>query len=183
MIEVKIEIKKETKQLEMKNESKNDIKEIKNLIQKEEKEIKMETKKKLKKINFETDIIKSNPNDINDDKESENNKSIRSELYRINPKKKVNKQSIDLNAINDLSYKQGQEYSKNKNSALDNYQSIFGLMPSKQNETALLLAPKHTKNKDLKHFDLNINEKMNLTNKSNISWSKYTSQYEENKHK
>ena len=183
VIEVKIEIKKETKQLEMKNESKNDIKEIKNLIKKEEKEIKMETKKKLKKINFETDIIKSNPNDINDDKESENNKSIRSELYRINPKKKVNKQSIDLNAINDLSYKQGQEYSKNKNSALDNYQSIFGLMPSKQNETALLLAPKHTKNKDLKHFDLNINEKMNLTNKSNISWSKYTSQYEENKHK
>ena len=164
----------------MKNENKNDIKEIKNEIKKEAKETK---KKKLKNINFETDIIKSNSNDINDDKESENNKSIRSELYKINAKKKVNKKSIDLNAINDLSYKQGQEYSKNKNSALDNYQSIFGLMPSKQNETALLLAPKHTKNKDLKHFDLNINEKMNLTNKSNTSWNKYTSQYEENKHK
>ena len=55
-------------------------------------------------------------------------------------------------------------------------------MPSKQNETALLLAPKHTTNKNLKNFDLNINnEQMNDMNKSNASWNKYTSQYEENK--
>ena len=56
-------------------------------------------------------------------------------------------------------------------------------MPNKQNETALLLAPRHTKNKDLKRFDLNINsEELNDTNKSNITWEKYTCQYEENKH-
>ena len=162
----------EEKKKVIKNENKNGIKQIKN------------ERTKNNNIIFETDIIKSNPKEIKDDKILENDKSIHSELYKYNGKKKSLKKSIDLNTINDLSYKQGQDITNNKNSALDNYQSIFGLIPSKQNETALLLAPKHTKNKDLKHFDLNINnEQMNSTNKSNISWGKYTSQYEENKHK
>ena len=89
--------------------------------------------------------------------------------------------SIDVNAINDLSYKQGQDLKKNSNSALDNYQSIFGLMPSKQNESSLLLAPKHNKNKNLKKFDLNFKNEENHTNPSDNIWNKYSCRFEENK--
>ena len=174
-----INIEKEKEKHQVKNEDKTN--KMKSESKMETKQIKLENEKKIN-INFETDDIKYNLKE-NKDNISEYNKSIHSESYRYNTKRKFHNKSIDLNAINDLSYKQGQqEELKNKNSALDNYQSIFGLMPSKQNETALLLAPKHTKNKNLKHFDLNINnEQMNDTNKSNVSWSKYTSQYEENK--
>ena len=57
-------------------------------------------------------------------------------------------------------------------------------MPSKQNESGLLLAPKHTKNKNLKNFNLNANEeKTDSSNNSNNIWDKYTCQYEENKRK
>ena len=55
-------------------------------------------------------------------------------------------------------------------------------MPSKQNESSMLLAPRHAKKINLKKFDLNANmDQINTPNKSNISWNKYTCQYEENK--
>ena len=180
---VNIEKEKEKEEEEKgKNQVKNGekINKMKSESKKESKQNKKENEKKIN-INFETDDKKYTSKDKQ--KISEYNKSIHSESYSYNTKRKFPNKSIDLNAINDLSYKQGeQEVLKKQNSPLDNYQSIFGLIPSKQNETSLLLAPRHTTNKNLKHFDLNINnEQMNETNKSNYSWNKYTSQYEENK--
>ena len=151
----------------------------KNEYTKEIKQEKIDKDKKIE-INLESEEIKHNSKE-NIEKKTEKNNTIHSESFRYETKRP--KKPIDLNAINDLSYKQGQDLLKNKNSAFDNYQSIFGLMPSKQNETSFLLAPKHTK-KDSKHFDLNIkNQEINYANKSKVSWNKYTSKYEENKHK
>ena len=86
-------------------------------------------------------------------KNSSNSKNEKETYFNLgtknnNIKRKKPKQSIDLNAINELSY---------KNSPLDDYQSIFGLMPNSQNDSELLLAPKNTKNKNIKKFDFNIN--------------------------
>ena len=114
---------------------------------------------------------------INENYENDNNFKYE---RKSSTKKKIQKQSIDLNTINDLSYKHGQETS-NRNCALENYQSIFGLMPSKKNESDALLAPKFTKNKNLKNFDFNINDEKTNGNYSSSVWNKYTCQYEENK--
>ena len=185
-IEKKI-IKNNNENLIEENKVENELNKASNKINNDKKEIKNKIIEKEKnKINFNNEDIKTKINE-NSSKITENyNISINNESNNFDlknqTKRKIQKKYIDLNAINDLSYKQGQS-AKSKNSALDNYQSIFGLMPSKQNETALLLAPKHTKNKDLKRFDLNFNtEQMNNTNQSNITWNKYSCQYEDDKH-
>ena len=116
-------------------------------------------------------------NKINENYENDNNFKYE---VKNSAKKKIQKQSIDLNTINDLSYKHGQDTS-NKNYAFENYQSIFGLMPSKKNENVALLAPKFTKNKNLKNFDFNIQDEKTNENYSNSVWNQYTCQYEENK--
>ena len=116
-------------------------------------------------------------NKINENYENDNNFKYE---VKLSGKKKIQKQIIDLNTINDLSYKHGQDTS-NKNCALENYQSIFGLMPSKKNESVALLAPKFTKNKNLKNFDFNINDEKTNENYSSSVWNQYTCQYEENK--
>ena len=164
----------------------NENKVINNDKKKESKKIEIEKDIKNKKDNIKIEIdndekiyeiISKEKNKI----KSENNNNIKIEdnnnLKRKNPKK-----NIDLNAINDLSYKKCQNITNNNNLALDNYQSIFGLMPSRQNESALLLAPRHTKNKNLKNFDLNFNnDNINCNNNSSDIWNKYSCQYEEDR--
>ena len=90
-------------------------------------------------------------------------------------------QSIDLNAINELSYGQMQNSCNIDYTPIDSYHSIFGLRQINNNEGSNLLAPKH-KNIKIHKLELNTNnEKNNNFNKSNASWNKYTYQYEEDK--
>ena len=175
------EEKKEIKNKENKNkiiekENPKQIKEKKYFEQNKEKELINEKLKEKNNIKISENKLEIKENNTNITQSSNIRKNSKNKTQRKIPLK-----SIDLEAINDLSYKQGPETIKNKNSALDNYQSIFGLMPSKQNESSMLLAPKHT-NKNIKKFDLNANpEQLYLPNNSNINWNKYTCQYEENK--
>ena len=118
--------------------------------------------------------------------------NIKKNLRYDNEEKKINnkemkkirksvQQSIDLNAINELSYGQIQNSCNIDYTPIDSYHSIFGLRQINKNEGSNLLAPKH-KNIKIKKLELNTNnEKNNNFNKSNASWNKYTYQYEEDK--
>ena len=110
------------------------------------------------------------------------------EEYKINDKqsKKIKKhfnKTMDLKAINELSYGQMQNnyninYSYSPN---DSYQSIFGLRQKENDGGTSLLAPKH-KNINCQKLELNTNnDKDNNNNKSITSWNQYTYQYEEDK--
>ena len=182
--EIKINKKEESNK---ENDNLKNEKRINYLNTEEKPKEKKENKEKcgIIKINYEKDesdekeIIEKekNVNKIND----VFNNEINSKCGQKNSaNKKIQKKSIDLNAINDLSYKHGQDTSI-KNSALENYQCIYGLMPSKKNDNVVLLAPKYTKNKNLKNFDFNISQEKTDSNCSNSIWNKYTCQYEENK--
>ena len=163
-----------------KKENKEKYKEAKIDYEKDENLKKEKKKEKQKQKQNEYKEIMEKKRDefkINENYENDNNFKYE---RKSSTKKKIQKQSIDLNTINDLSYKHGQETS-NRNCALENYQSIFGLMPSKKNESDALLAPKFTKNKNLKNFDFNINDEKTNRNYSSTVWNKYTCQYEENK--
>ena len=125
--------------------------------------------------NIESDINKSNSENESKKEKKKLGGSYNNDLNSNNSKRKVpiKIKSINLDAINDLSYKQGTDIIDSKNSAFDNYQNIFGLIPNRQNQSSVLLAPKHTKNVDLKNFD--------LSNDSNKITKKYIFQYEESK--
>ena len=182
-INKKNDIKEESKNIIKNNEDKN--------IKKEEKEIKKKNTAKTNEEKNKINIIdnnginiftKDNSNKIISEKNKSNfSESYNNDLKSSNSKRKIPKKSIDLNTINDLTYKQEQDVNNNKTSAFDNYQSIFGLIPNQQNQSSLLLAPKHTKNKNLKKFDLKCNTKNNTPNDSNKNLNKYIFQYEESK--
>ena len=121
-----------------------------NKINNIETEEKPKEKNEKTKIQYEIDKIekeKKRKNSSSQNNENENYFKLGTKNNNI--KRKTPKQIIDLNAINELSY---------KNSPLDNYQSIFGLMPNSQNDNEHLLAPKNTKNNNFKKFDFNINK-------------------------
>ena len=131
-----------------------------------------------------------------EEKETKGIKQIKEENIkknlRFNAEKKINNKevkkikkppykSIDLNAINELSYGQIPNSQNINYSPIDSYHSIFGLRVKNNNEGSSLLAPKH-KNINFQKLDLNSNnEKNNIMNKSNASWNRYTYQYEEDK--
>ena len=182
-INKKNDIKEESKNIIKNNEDKN--------IKKDEKEIKKKNTAKTNEEKNKINIIdnnginiftKDNSNkNISEKNQSNFSESSNNDLKSNNSKRKISKKSIDLNAINDLTYKQEQDVNNNKASAFDNYQSIFGLTPNQQNQSSLLLAPKHTKSKNLKKFDLKSNIKNNTQNDSNKNLNKYIFQYEESK--
>ena len=133
-------------------------------------------------------IEKKENNEIKQIPEENMKKNLRyiSEKNKINNKdnkkarKSVNK-SIDLNAINELSYGQIQNSCNIDYNPFDSYNAIFGLRQKNNNEGTSLLAPKH-KNINFQKLELNSNnDKNNNFNKSNISRNKYTYQYEEDK--
>ena len=131
---------------EMKTKEENNKENNNNKINYIKTEEKPKEKNEKEKIQYEIDKdIKGksylNPND-------ENETYFKLGAKNNNIKRKMPKQIIDLNAINELSY---------KNSHLDNYQSILGLMSNSQNDIELLLAPKNTKNENFKKFDFNLN--------------------------
>ena len=139
------------------------------------------------KIDFSKTTIKYDKKSINMSQNDFKNDKLKSKIEenKINkesklPKKLLN-QSIDLNAINELSYG-NLHFSCNINkSPIDTYQSIFGLRQKQKNEGTSLLAPKH-KNINFQKLELNSNkDKNNNLNKSNASWNRYTYQYEEDK--
>ena len=128
------------------NNKENNYNKINNI----ETEEKPKEKNEKAKIQYEIDKIekeKKRKNSSSQNNENENYFKLGTKNNNI--KRKTPKQIIDLNAINELSY---------KNSPLDNYQSIFGLMPNSQNDNEHLLAPKNTKNNNFKKFDFNINK-------------------------
>ena len=128
------------------NNKENNYNKINNI----ETEEKPKEKNEKTKIQYEIDKIekeKKRKNSSSQNNENENYFKLGTKNNNI--KRKTPKQIIDLNAINELSY---------KNSPLDNYQSIFGLMPNSQNDNEHLLAPKNTKNNNFKKFDFNINK-------------------------
>jgi hypothetical protein len=132
----------ETKEENNKEKNNKKINYIKREEKPKEKNEKTKIQYEMNKI--EKEIKGKNSSNSNNEKETYFNLGTKNN----NIKRKKPKQSIDLNAINELSY---------KNSPFDNYQSIFGLMPNSQNDSELLLAPKNTKNKNIKKFDFNIN--------------------------
>ena len=91
----------------------------------------------------------------------------------INDNNKLNKY-INLDQINKLSYKK--EYNKDNfnNSVVNNYESIFGLIPNEKTETSLLLAPRHNKNIKFNNYDVhNDNERITYQKNSNKIWNKF----------
>ena len=136
--------KKEMKAKEENNKDKNNIKI--NYIKIEEKPKEKNEKTKIKYEKDKREKGKSNSNQNNENNENETNSKLG--IKNNNIKIKIPKRNIDLNTINGLSY---------KNSPLENYQSIFGLMPNSENDSDLLLAPKNTKNKNFKKFSFNLN--------------------------
>ena len=182
--EIKINKKEENNKENENIKNQKKINYIKTEEKPKEKE-KKENKEKFERAKINYDKKEEKKSKVKEIIEKEKNINKKNDFcekeINYSAKAKFKKQSIDLNTINDLSYKHGQEISI-KNSALENYQSIYGLMSSKKNESALLLAPKYTKNKNLKNFDFNLNdEKTNDLNCSNNVWNQYTCQYEENK--
>ena len=127
------------------------------------------------KHSSESNIIKE-PRNIN-----EENKINQINNKEAKKTKKLQYKSIDLNAINELSYGQIQNTCNINYSPIESYRSIFGLRQLNNNEGSSLLAPKH-KNVNFQKLELNSNtDKNNNLNKSNASWNKYTYQYEEDK--
>ena len=96
--------------------------------------------------------------DINK-KQKESDKNNETESYKSN-------KSINLDKINNLSYKRLGERLDNKNnfSFAYNYDSIFGLIPNEKNESFLLFAPKHNKNIKFGNYNIHF-ESEKITDK------------------
>ena len=97
-------------------------------------------------------------------------KDDKSKCEKSSNNKKIPK-NIDLNVINDLTYNLSGEKS---GTPLDNYQSIFGLIPNKQNKTGMMLAPKHKEMNIPNNLTFEIKHSKNNKNKI-----KYTFDLEE----
>ena len=131
---------------EMKTKEENNKENNNNKINYIKTEEKPKEKNEKEKIQYEIDKDIKGKSYLNPNNENETYFKLGAKNNNI--KRKMPKQNIDLNAINELSY---------KNSHLDNYQSILGLMSNSQNDIELLLAPKNTKNENFKKFDFNLN--------------------------
>ena len=141
-----------------------------NLIQLEGEE-KLEKEKK-NIINFfnnhETKSIKNLIDKVN--KNSIDNESNQSNENN----NKLNKY-INLDQINNLSYKvEKDKINKNNISVINNYESIFGLLPNDKNESSLLLAPKHNKNIKFGNYDIHSEaDKISNQKSGNKKWNKF----------
>ena len=108
--------------------------------------------------NSEIKVIDSDSNQVLDD---DNNNS------------KLNK-CINLDKINNLSYRNSNNKEKINYSVVNNYESIFGLIPNEKTETSLLLAPRHNKNIKFGNFDIpNDNERITYQKNTNKIWDKF----------
>ena len=140
------------------------------LIQLESEE-KVENEKK-SIINFfnnnEAETLKNSINNINRNiKEIESNKNNDINESRSN-------KCINLDQINNLSYKRGYDKIDNNLSVANNYESIFGLIPNEKNESSLLFAPKHKKNIKFDNYDVHFeSEKVTNQKSGNKIWDKF----------
>ena len=140
------------------------------LIQLESEEKNENEKKSI--INFfnnnDDKTLKYSLNNIN-----RNNKEIESNKNNEMNESKSNK-CINLDQINNLSYRRGYDKIDNNHSVADNYGSIFGLIPNEKNESSLLFAPKHKKNIKFDNYDVHFeSEKINNQKSGNKIWDKF----------
>ena len=99
----------------------------------------------------------------------------------ITKQKKLQKNTIDLNEINELSYGKIENSCNINYSPIDTYQAIFGLSLKNTNKGSSMLAPKH-KNINFLKLDLNTDNNHNINYyPSNMLKNRYTYQYEEDK--
>ena len=141
-----------------------------NLIQLEGEE-KLEKEKK-NIINFfnnhETKSIKNLIDKVNKN-------SIDNESNQSNENNNKSNKYINLDQINNLSYKvEKDKINKNNISVINNYESIFGLLPNDKNESSLLLAPKHNKNIKFGNYDIHSEaDKISNQKSGNKKWNKF----------
>ena len=130
----------------------------------------------------ELDLINlQHPEKINGTNESKNI-TVDSRLNKeITKQKKLQKNTIDLNEINELSYGKIENSCNINYSPIDTYQAIFGLSLKNTNKGSSMLAPKH-KNINFLKLDLNTDNDHNINYyPSNMLKNRYTYQYEEDK--
>ena len=103
-----------------------------------------------------------------------NKNSIESESNKSNENNKSNK-FINLDKINNLSYKiEKERMHKNNISVINNYESIFGLIPNDKNESSLLLAPKHNKSIKFGNYEMHSEfDKIPSQKTGNKMWNKF----------
>ena len=108
------------------------------------------------------------------DKVNKNSIENESNLSNENIINKSNKY-INLDQINNLSYKvEKDRINKNNISVINNYESIFGLLPNDKNESSLLLAPKHNKNIKFGNYDIHSEaDKISNQKSGNKMWNKF----------
>ena len=120
--------------------------------------------------NNEIQTLKEDINNIN-----ENKIEFESNINNDTENNKSNK-SINLDKINNLSYKRmGDRLDNRYNiSAVNNYDSIFGLIPNDKHETSLLFAPKHNKSIKFENYDIHFeSEKYTNQKSSRKMWNKF----------
>ena len=101
-----------------------------------------------------------------------NKNSIDNESNQSNENNNKSNKYINLDQINNLSYKV--EKDKNNISVINNYESIFGLLPNDKNESSLLLAPKHNKNIKFGNYDIHSEaDKISNQKSGNKMWNKF----------
>ena len=104
-----------------------------------------------------------------------NKNSIDCESNQSNENNNKSNKYINLDQINNLSYKvEKDKINRNNISVINNYESIFGLLPNDKNESSLLLAPKHNKNIKFGNFDIHSEaDKISNQKSGNKMWNKF----------
>ena len=104
-----------------------------------------------------------------------NKNSIDNESNQSNENNNKSNKYINLDQINNLSYKvEKDKIYKNNISVINNYESIFGLLPNDKNESSLLLAPKHNKNIKFGNYDIHSEaDKISNQKSGNKMWNKF----------
>ena len=142
-----------------------------NQIESEE-SIEKEKKSIINKLfkNNEIETLKGDINNIDENKiEVESNRNNDTEINKSN-------KSINLDKINALSYRRIGDRLDNRNniSGVNNYDTIFGLIPNEKHESSLLFAPKHNKSIKFENYDIHFeSEKYTNQKSSRKMWNKF----------